>query len=114
MNPSLLGLACERSHTSRSPAALTELQRLATGEPDRDPGREPDPPCEKRNKINLIRKEKVILKGIDEVSTEEISARALCPVRIDSSEDVIFWRDVMKKKKGPYTGNGLKPKGARS
>lgn len=35
---------------------ILELQRLATGEPDRDPGREPDPPCGKEKKIKLLRK----------------------------------------------------------
>lgn len=31
---------------------IVELQRLATGEPDRDPGREPEPPWGRRNDVD--------------------------------------------------------------
>lgn len=31
---------------------ILELQRLATGEPDREPGLEPDPPFGKKNTLN--------------------------------------------------------------
>lgn len=31
---------------------LLKLQRLAIGEPDRDPGRDPEPPCGVKNRVN--------------------------------------------------------------
>lgn len=34
-------------------SGILELQRLATGEPDRDPGREPEPPCGRKSKVKL-------------------------------------------------------------
>lgn len=36
---------------------ILELQRLAMGEPDRDPGRDPEPPCGGKNRVALIRNE---------------------------------------------------------
>lgn len=34
---------------------ILELQRLAMGEPDRDPGRDPEPPCGGKNSVAFIR-----------------------------------------------------------
>lgn len=34
-------------------SGILEPQRLATGEPDRDPGREPEPPCGRKSKVKL-------------------------------------------------------------
>jgi len=35
---------------------ILELQRLATGEPDRDPGRDPEPPCGGKTGVKLIKR----------------------------------------------------------
>lgn len=41
--------------STRSLDGILELQRLAMGEPDRDPGRDPEPPCGGENRVGLIR-----------------------------------------------------------